>query len=354
MLWWHWLLASVAASVTTYVVLYRRPLISGLVELPDNVKNLSTKPLGRLASQRLQIWYYFVRGVLPTIAIIVLLGVFAGLSVAAWKVAEIGSLHIGLRVAIGLALWAPVLGIALRIFDFDDPDAALLSFIPAVFLGMGVAVWKLVESPLPVPAKAVIAVFGVGCPGLEIVASLYRDFLDDVDDQITRIATGFIPGVMVGLGVAIWKLVESPLPTALKVVIALFGVGSPGLGILALLISVALDGDYAGALPISLIPGALLGVGVGAWKPVESSLSIGAKVGIGVSRHRPSAALLSHLRIPSVAVKMVMMRVMYKVISSAECLSLYLTKTGEYLTLANGNANSCLEGIPVYYWHNGG
>jgi len=221
---------------------------------------------------------------LPTIAIIALLGVFAGLSVAVWKIVEISSLHVALKVAISVALWAPVFGIALKLIGVDEPDALLVSFIPALFLGMGVAVWKLVESPLQIVAKVVIAVFAVGCPGLAIAISFFRGELGWYwETSTTLLAVSFVPAVMTGLGVAIWKLIESSLQMPLKVVIAVCGVGIPGLGIIALLVGIASDREYFVAFLVSFIPGIFLAIGVGAWKLVESeSLPIAAKVSIGV------------------------------------------------------------------------
>ncbi|GAB1310713.1 hypothetical protein MFIFM68171_00923 [Madurella fahalii] len=112
--WWHWLSVSMALSVTTYLVLYWKELLSALRRLPGFVMSISIKRLSRLAIR----WVRITRVIVEMGGMIGIPIVIGSLALSGYILRQLISSDWGVLVKFPLALIGVC--IALLVFSYFD------------------------------------------------------------------------------------------------------------------------------------------------------------------------------------------------------------------------------------------
>ncbi len=305
-----WVGISAGVTAFTYFVRFRRPLATAAYQTPEAVRRLRWDVL--IASSRS--WTQRTRSLRQVVYRLVLNAV---LGVAFWLAAtkpQTDDAKIGITVSL-LAVLAlldaprviPRIPLRLRLLQ----QAALVAFLSSV----GVALWALATSSLPVDTKIGLALGVIGIPAFSaptcyhIVTNpilggrmIHPHFYQNYEDPerslgsklrhflIATTADGIMAALCAAYGVAMWKLFTSPLSDATKIGVSIGAVGVP-LALVSRLVPRRPPSERIGALSLRNVFLKATGVlsefsilAVAIWKlSTASSLSVSAKLGIWVA-----------------------------------------------------------------------
>jgi hypothetical protein len=310
-----WVGISAGVTALTYSIRFRRPLAAAAYQTPNTIRRLRWDML----IARMRRWTQVLRSLLPRLAAVAL---YAALGVAFWLAATLPSTDdakIGISVSLQAVprLLNPSLPLGRSYRELRPVQHAVVA---AFLAGVGVALWALATSALPVDSKIGLALGIIAIPAFSTSASFriatnpifggrvahpfffYSEQVmseESLADRCRRsliaiLADGATAAAYSALGIALWKLFVSSLSDAAKIGVSVGAIGVP---------LMILQGSHFGKerpvqdsgeapfrpafMVIRKVMARLGGLSILAmaiWKvSTASSLSVSAKLGIGLA-----------------------------------------------------------------------